>query len=76
MAMTLRAIEAIINPDGRVVTELPLPFTHPTRVILTVAIDEEEDINLALTSEDAWAKDWNRTEEDEAWASLQEEMSS
>ncbi len=83
MAKTLRAIEAILNPDGRVemVSSL-LTITKPTQVILTVVVDdggaggEENDVNLASASETAWAKDWNRNEEDDAWASLQEETSS
>jgi len=76
MAITLKAIEATVSPDGRIQTADPLPFTQPTKVILTVAIDQDEDLDLALASEAALAKDWNREEEDQAWASLQDEKSS
>ena len=71
MATTLTAIEAIIDPDGRVNTARPLPISHPTRVILTLVVEDGREPDLALASEAAWAKDWNREEEDEAWATLQ-----
>ena len=71
MAVTLKAIEATVGPDGRIHTVEPLPFTGPTRVILTIAV-EDDGLDLAAASEAAWAKDWNNPEEDQAWAGLQE----
>jgi hypothetical protein len=70
MAVTLKAIEATVNPDGRIETAGPLPFTRPTKVILTIAV-EDDDIDLAAASEAAWAGDWSNPDEDEAWAVLQ-----
>ncbi len=73
----LKAVEVTVTPDGRIESEHPLRITRPTRVILTmVEEDGENDIELALASEEAFARDWNRPEEDEAWAYLQEETSS
>ena len=42
-------------------------------MILTLVIDDEAEPDLALASEAALAKNWNRKEEDEAWATLQED---
>jgi len=67
----LKAVEATIGPDGRIETTTPLYFDRPTRVILTVAV-EEDDTDLAAVSDAAWAGDWSNQAEDEAWASLQE----
>ena len=72
MSTNLTAIEATIDPDGHVNTDRPLPITRTTKVILTLVIDDGAEPDLALTSEAALAKDWNREEEDEAWATLQE----
>jgi len=75
MSVTLKAIEATVDPDGRLETVVPLRFKRRTKVILTIAVedDEEDDgVNLAEASEAAWGEDWNNTDEDEAWASLQE----
>ena len=70
-------MEVTLRPDGRIDSDQPLSITRPTRVILTMIEEEDgEDIDLGLASESALAKDWNRTEEDEAWAYLQEEASS
>ncbi len=73
MPVTLKAYEATLDPDGRIHSDEPLHLKRPTRVIVTVATDEDESPDLAKASEAAWAKDWNQLEEDEAWASLQEE---
>lgn len=74
MSVALKAIEATIYPDGRLETVVPLHFKRRTKVFLTIAVDDEEDdgVNLAVASEAAWGEDWNDTDEDEAWASLQE----
>jgi hypothetical protein len=71
MSVVLKAIEATIGPDGRIETSVPLHFDRPTRVILTIAIEEDQAEPAAL-SERAWAADWDNPDEDEAWASLQE----
>lgn len=67
----------IVSPDGRLTAATPLPFTRPTKAILTAVVDDDDErLDLAAASELAWAKDGERTEEDQAWASLQEETSS
>ena len=74
--MAMKAIEAYLEPDGRLQTAEPLPITQRTKVIVTFEIDDDEDDSIAhltAASETAWGKDWNRPEEDEAWAFLQEE---
>ncbi len=71
MPNMLKAIEATIDPDGHVRTAGPLPINRPTKVILTLVIDDDAaEPDLALASERALATDWNREEEDEAWATL------
>ncbi len=76
--MALKAIEGTLEPDGRLTTTEPLTITESTRVIVTIEVDGdgEDNIDLALASEKVWGRDWNRPEEDEAWAYLQGETSS
>ncbi len=69
----LQTVEAVIEPDGRVRLLEPLNVTGSRRALVTVlpeAADEAGDITSALLSEAALA-DWNREEEDAAWAHLQ-----
>ena len=70
MSVTLKAIEAIIDENGRIITKEPNIIKFPAKVLVTVAVEEEDD--LAIASQEAWAKDWDNSEEDEAWESLQE----
>jgi len=71
-------MEVTVTPDGRIDSDSPLPITRPTRVILTMITEDtdEDAINLAVASEGAWGKDWNDSNEEEAWAYLQKETSS
>jgi hypothetical protein len=69
----LRTIEASIQADGnvRLLEEVTLP--GPRRALVTV-LDEPADESpntTALLSEQALS-DWNREEEDAAWAHLQQ----
>jgi hypothetical protein len=69
--MVLRSIEVTIEKDGTV--RLPKKVRLPARrrAILTI-LDEPIPVSeTALLSENALAEDWNRPEEDEAWAHLQ-----
>jgi hypothetical protein len=69
----LRTIEAVIDPDGTVRLLEPVTLSQSRRALVTVLEEEadEADANLpALLSEAALA-DWNRDEEDSAWAHLQ-----
>lgn len=73
----LRTIEAVIGPDGRVrlLEDVRLPNTRRALVtVLDEPADEAGEATSALLSEPALAEDWNRPEEDAAWAHLQPEV--
>ena len=72
----LHTFEAVIDKDGKIqpLEEAELPAGR--RALVTV-LDEEGSALIsetALLSEAAFAEDWNRPEEDEAWAYLQPEQ--
>jgi hypothetical protein len=72
----LRTIEAIIEPDGQVRLLEEVRLSGSRRALVTVLdepADETSDISSALLSESALAEDWNRPEENAAWAHLQPE---
>ena len=68
----LRTIEAVIDENGnvRLLEAVQLPVGR--RALVTV-LDEAGAVadEAALLSEHALATDWNRPEEDAAWAHLQ-----
>ena len=68
----LQAIEGIIDENGklRILDKVNLPKSR--RVIITILDEEPSDdaVNLALLSESALARDWDRPEEDKAWSHL------
>ena len=68
----LQSVKGIIDKNGklRVLEDVKLPKSR--RVIITILDEEpmEEEYNLALVSEVALARDWDRPEEDEAWSHL------
>jgi hypothetical protein len=68
----LQTFRGIIDQDGklRLLEQVKLPKSR--QVIITILDDEPSDelINLALLSEPALARDWERPEEDEAWSHL------
>ena len=70
----IRTVEAVIDEHGRV--RLLEPVCPPTaRRALVTILDERPmagTAESALLSEAALAQDWNRPEEDEAWAHLQQ----
>lgn len=69
----LQTIQATIDEHG-VVKLLELVHLPAKRRALVTILDEEEDRpripDTMLLSEAALAKDWNRPEEDAAWANL------
>ena len=69
--MVLRSIEVTIEKDGTV--RLPKMVNLPARrrAILTILDEPMFVAETALLSEAALAEDWDRPEEDEAWAYLQ-----
>ena len=71
----IRKVEAIVEPDGRVHLSQWIRLAGPRRAVLSIMIDEPANISeTALLSEPALAQDWDRPEEDEAWAKLQSEQ--
>jgi len=70
-AKLLRSFEVIIGRDGivRLPKRIKLPASR--RAILTILGEPASIAETALLSEAALAEDWNRPEEDKAWAHLQ-----
>lgn len=70
----LETVKARIEHDGTVTLLEPVP-PGPIRQALVTILEPETTTETipetALLSEQALAKDWNRPEEDAAWAHLQ-----
>ena len=66
----IRTVEAAIDEQGNVKLLEPVRPTSARRALVTI-LEEEPVAETALLSEAALAEDWNRPEEDEAWAHLQ-----
>jgi len=67
----MKTVEAIIETDGKVHLVEPIHVPAPRRALVTI-LEEAPTVNdAALLSEAALAEDWNRAEEDAAWAHLQ-----
>lgn len=68
----LQTIEGIIDQKGklRILKKINLPKSRG--VIITILDEDPSDefTNLALLSEPALARDWERPEEDMAWSHL------
>ncbi len=73
MSATLRPVPATVLPNGtvRLLEDIRLPFPAMAMVTLLIEDDTYAAPETALLSQDA-LKDWNRDEEGEAWAHLQE----
>ena len=72
----IRTVEAIID-EGGVVRLLETVVIPTARRALVTILEEEPIVHVvetAVLSETALAVDWNRPEEDEAWAYLQSEQ--
>lgn len=69
--MVLRTIEATVSKDGTVRLHKKVKLPGPRRAIVTILDEPTPVAETALLSESALAEDWDRTEEDEAWAHLQ-----
>jgi hypothetical protein len=72
----LQTYEALLEPNGhlRFLEAGPAEQKAPRRVLVTlIELAAPDDLALcgAQLSEPALAEDWNRTEEDAAWAHLQ-----
>jgi hypothetical protein len=69
----IRTIEAVIDPQGNVHISEPIRLASSRRALVTI-LDEEpyqQAEETAMMSEAVLAEDWNRPEEDAAWAQLQ-----
>jgi hypothetical protein len=72
----MRTIEAIIEPNGEVRLAESVQLSSPRRALVTILEEAPSVQDTALLSERALAEDWNRPEEDAAWAHLQPGKSS
>ena len=67
----IRRLEAIVDEGGQVRLLTPIRLASARRAIVTILDDPAAPIaETALLSEPALAKDWDRPEEDAAWAHL------
>jgi hypothetical protein len=68
----IQTLEAVIDPQGRVSLLRPARFTKPHRALVTVLDEDPAEVVVATgLSEPALSVDWNRAEEEAAWAHLQ-----
>ena len=70
----IQTVEAIIEPDGKVLLLESVEIKEPRRALVTILEDEPATKvpETALLSEQALAEDWSRPEEDEAWSHLRQ----
>ena len=66
----IRTVRAMVDAKDNVRLLEPVEIAVTCRALVTILDDEEPE--TALLSEETLAKDWLRSEEDEAWAHLQE----
>ena len=68
----IQTLEAVIDPQGHVSLLQPMRLPKSRRALVTV-LDEDpaSDGSITQMSESALGADWNRSEEDAAWAHLQ-----
>ena len=67
----LEAVEATIEPDGTVRLHEPVRLSVARRALVIILEDGASTAETALLSERTLAADWDRVEEDAAWAHLQ-----
>jgi hypothetical protein len=72
----MKTVEAVIKPNGEVRLVEPVHVSSPCRALVTILEEAPTMDDTALLSEAALAEDWNRAEEDAAWAHLQPAKSS
>jgi hypothetical protein len=66
----IRTVEAIIDEQGNVSLLESVRPPSARRALVTI-LEEEPVAETAILSESALAEDWDRPEEDAAWAHLQ-----
>jgi len=70
----IQTVEAVIDEQGNVHLLKPIRVPSARRALVTI-LEEDPGVRApdsALLSEKALAEDWNRPEEDEAWAHFNE----
>ena len=67
----MKTVEAVIEPNGEVHLVEPIRVQSPRLALVTILEEAPIVHDAALLSETALAEDWNRAEEDAAWAHLQ-----
>ena len=74
----VQTVEAILELDGSVRLLQPVRTTSPRRALVMILQESPEALpsETAILSESSLATDWNRAEEDAAWAHLQSAKSS
>lgn len=72
----MKTVEAIIDTTGEVRLVEPMTVTSPRRALVTIMDEVPAAEQAPLLSEAALAQDWNRSEEEAAWAHLQPGTSS
>jgi hypothetical protein len=69
----IQTVEAIVDERGAVRLLEAVRLDRRHRALVTILADDPSDAHeTALLSEASLAKDWNRPEEDAAWAHLQQ----
>jgi hypothetical protein len=69
----IQTVEAIVDETGEVRLLVPLRLDRRHRALVTILTDDpSEELETALLSEDALARDWSRPEEEVAWSHLQQ----
>ena len=71
LSLKMRTVEAVIQPNGEVLLVEPVHLASPRRALVTIMEEAPHPHDAALLSEAALGEDWNRPEEDAAWAHLQ-----
>ena len=70
----MQTVEAIIDDKGKIRLLKDIRLPAGSRALVTVFEEDEANshpADLAILSEPALSEDWNRPEEDAAWAHLQ-----
>ena len=70
----MRSYEAEIDASGRIQLLEPVNLRGPCRAVVTIlksASEEDTDEELLQFAQSALSQDWEKPEEDEAWAHLQ-----
>jgi hypothetical protein len=68
----IKTVEAVIDEQGNIRLLEPIHPGPARRALVTILEESPATISeTALLSEAALAEDWNRPEEDDAWAHLQ-----